>query len=109
MRKSVTALAALFLMVAVAGCYTAPVIPPLGGIYSDYNAPLTTEFNGQDAVPLKEGASASYSILGLIAWGDCSVRSAAKAGDIYTVSYCDYRYHNVLGIYQEFTVIARGK
>lgn len=109
MRKSVVALAALFLMVAVAGCYTAPVMPPLGGIYSDYSAPLTTEFNGQEAVPQKEGQSASYSILGLFAWGDCSVRTAAAVGGLYSVSYCDYRYHNVLGVYQEFTIIARGK
>jgi hypothetical protein len=109
MRKSVVALAALFLMVAVAGCYTTPVIPPLGGIYSDYSAPLTTEFNGQEAIPPKEGKATSSSVLGLFAWGDCSVRTAAAAGGLYSVSYCDYSYHNVLGIYQEFTVIARGK
>jgi len=68
MRKSVMALPALCLMLAVAGCYTAPVMPPLGGIYSDYSAPMTTEFNGQEAVPQKEGEATSYSILGLVAW-----------------------------------------
>ena len=109
MRKSVMVLAALCLVLAVAGCYTAPVMPPFGGIYSDYSAPMTTEFNGQEAVPQKEGMATSYSVLGLVAWGDCSVRSAAAAGQLYSVSYCDYRYHNVLGIYQEFTVVARGK
>jgi hypothetical protein len=109
MRKSVTALAALCLTVVLAGCYTAPVVPPMGGIYSDYAAPLTTEFIGQDAVPAKEGSASSVSILGLIAWGDCSVRTAATNGGLYSVNYCDYHYHNVLGIYQKFTVIARGK
>jgi hypothetical protein len=95
--------------VALAGCYTAPVIPPLGGIYSNYNAPLTADFNGQDAQPGKTGSASAVSILGLFAYGDCSVRTAAQQGGLYSVSYCDYHYKNVLGIYQEFTVIAHGK
>lgn len=109
MRRSVTALAAVCLAALLTGCYTAPVKPPFGGLYSNYDAPLTTEFNGQDAVPQKAGSASSYSILGLIAWGDCSVRTAASQAGLYTVNYCDYRYKNVLGVYQEFTVIARGR
>ncbi len=110
MRKSVTLLAVLCLtMAALAGCYTAPVVPPLGGIYSNYDAPLTADFNGQDAQPGKSGSASSVSILGLFAYGDCSVRSAAEQGGLYSVSYCDYHYKNVLGIYQKFTVIAHGK
>ncbi len=109
MRKSVALSAVLCLsMVLLAGCYTAPVVPPVGGIYSDYSAPLTADFNGQDAQPDKTGQASSASVLGLFAWGDCSVHTAAEQGGLYSVSYCDYHYKNVLGIYQKFTVIAHG-
>jgi len=109
MRTSFALLAVLCLsMGSLAGCYTAPVVPPVGGIYSNYTAPLTADFNGQDAQPDKTGMASSVSILSLFAWGDCSVRTAARQGGLYSVSYCDYHYKNILGIYQKFTVIAHG-
>jgi len=108
MRRSAAALAGMCLMLIAGGCYTAPVVPPIGGIFSNYSAPLTTEYDGQKALPQKEGSASSFSILGLVAWGDCSVRSAAAQGGLSSVSYCDYGYYNVLGFYQKFTVIAHG-
>jgi hypothetical protein len=110
MRMGLVSVAVLSIIaMGLVGCYTAPVIPPVGGIYSNYDAPLTTDFNGQDALPGKSGSASSFSILSLFAWGDCSVRTAAQAGGLYSVSYCDYHYKNVLGIYQKFTVVVHGK
>lgn len=96
------------LVVAAVGCYTAPVIPPMGVIYADYKAPLTTEPQGQAVVP-KKGEASSQSVLGLVAWGDCSLQAAAAGGGLSTVNYADYSYLNVVfGIYQKFTVTVHG-
>lgn len=97
------------LVLGATGCaYSAPVIPPVGMLYSNYDAPLTTEYAGQD-VTAKEGMASSMSILGLVAWGDCSVETAAKAGNLKQVNFADYNYYNVLGIYQKFTVKVYGE
>ena len=108
MRKAAGVAALCALLVVVVGCYTAPVMPPAGFVYSGISAPLTTEFSGQDA-GLQSGEASSTSILGLVATGDCSIEAAAKEGGIRTVEFCDYTYLNVLGVYQRFTVVAYGK
>jgi hypothetical protein len=98
-------------MMLSAGCYfySAPVMPPVGVIYSDYKAPLTVQLQGQ-TVTQQKGQAGSSSILGLIAWGDCSLQSAAKDGNLSTINYADYSYLNVIfGVYQKFTVTVYGK
>jgi hypothetical protein len=91
------------------GCqYTAPVKPPMGGLFSSYSAPMSTQFTGQ-STPAKTGQASAESVLGLVAWGDCSLQTAAKNGGLATIDYCDYEYVNVvLGIYQKFTTKAHG-
>jgi hypothetical protein len=92
-----------------AGCFSAPVVPPTGLIFSEFNAPLTTEFDQTPVAGLQTGEASSTSILGLIAYGDCSLDAAAKDSQLSTVEYCDYAFYNVLGVYQKFTVLAHGK
>jgi len=108
--RRVLAVAAGCASLCLAGCagYRAEVIPPVGMIYSNYRAPLTAEYSGQ-SVERKAGEASSVSILGLVAYGDCSLDTAARAGGLTTINYCDYEYLNVLGIYQKFTVMAHGK
>jgi hypothetical protein len=48
------------------------------------------------------------SAFGLVAWGDCSIETAAKAGGITQIRHIDYQSKNVLG-YQEFTTIVKGE
>ena len=60
------------------GCYSAPVMPPPGFIYSQYSAPLDADFD-KTAVTAKTGSAESMSILGLIAMGDCSSKVSAEA------------------------------
>jgi hypothetical protein len=109
MRRLPGALMLASVLAVSVGCYSAPVMPPVGGLYSDIKAPLTTEFTGQGA-PTKSGEAASMSVLGLFSWGDCSLASAAAAGNLSTIDYCDYAYQNVvLGVYQRFTVVAHGR
>jgi hypothetical protein len=84
-------------------------MPPIGIIYADLKAPLTAEAE-KPAVTEQKGEASSQSILGLIAWGDCSLETAAKNGKLSTIEYADYSYTNVIfGIYQKFTVITHGK
>ena len=109
MRRFATVLALCGVLWAAAGCFRAPVIPPTGLLFSQYNAPLTSEFDGTPATALKTGEASSTSVLGLVAFGDCSLDAAAGAGELSTIEYCDYSYLNVLGVYQQFTVVAHGK
>ncbi len=108
MRKLMAVAVLCGLVGLMVGCYRAPVMPPIGAIYSGIEAPLSTEFSGQ-STGLKSGEASSSSILGLIATGDCSIEAAAEDGGLSTVEYCDYKYTNVFGIYQSFTVVAYGR
>ena len=51
----------------------------------------------------------STSILSLIAYGDCSTTTAARDGNLSTISYADYHFYNIIGIYQTFTVTVYGE
>ena len=90
----------------VSGCLSAPFEPPMG-ILSEIKAPLSTEGNWE--MGSKRGESSSTSILGVFAQGDCSISTAAKAGDVKKVNHVDYEYRNILGIYQKATVIVYGE
>jgi len=94
------------LMAGCAGVYAAPVIPPPGMVYSNVSAPIGTE--GGD-VPDSMGQASSESVLGLVAWGDASVKTAAQNGGLKTVDHVDYKLYNVLGIYSKFTTVVYGE
>jgi len=92
------------------GCawYQTPVKPPLGLIYAQFKAPMSSELNGVK-MGSKSGTAESTSILGWIALGDCSITAAAKNGNIQTINYADYEYMNVLGVYQSFKTTVYGE
>jgi len=95
----------------LSGCaayYVAPVQPPAGWIYADIKAPIDTDAN-QTNVSSKNGLSSSMSILGLIALGDASVRSASANGNIQTIDHVDYEFFNILGVYSTFTTRVYGE
>lgn len=110
MRRFAAVLALCGALWVTTGCaFRAPVIPPTGLLFSNYNAPLTTEFDGTPASGLKKGEASSMSVLSLFAFGDCSLNAAAEEGGLSTIEYCDYSYLNVLGLFQKFTLVAHGK
>jgi hypothetical protein len=101
--------------VALLGClslgacaYNAPVIPPSGLLFSNYAAPIDVDVD-QSTIGKKLGESSSYSILGLIAFGDASVTAAAEDGGLSRVDHLDYSYTNFLFIYHSFTTRAYGE
>lgn len=111
----------LVAMISLSGCvgllYTAPVKPPLGGIYTEIKAPLTPNFGGTPTGPATVKASKTgtrllyiplYGPLVSIGWDKADIATIAREGGIQDVSYADYDFFSVLGIYSEFTVNVYG-
>jgi len=107
MRILCATLTGAMLVVLLAGCFTAPVIPPTGLVYSNYKAPLDPDVQGSSLG--KTGKAGAMSILGLVALGDCSTEAAAQDAGISTVTHADYQFFNILGVYQQFTTIVYGQ
>lgn len=107
MKKALSVAASIGAVALLSGCLTAPVMPPPGMIYNEYQAPLDyTQENS--SVGTKSGSAETMSILGCVALGDASIKTAAKNGGITQVTGADYEYFNVLGVYQKYTTIVHG-
>ena len=93
---------------AAATLFTGCAIQPTHAlIYSSTNAPgMATSAKAGDKV----GESGTCkNLLGIIATGDCSIASAAKNGDINTVSTVDWKGTNILGIYSTGKTVVTGE
>ena len=76
-------------------------------IYSNATSPyIATSADSSNKVGESEECT---NVLGLIATGDCSINSAAKNGNITTVSTVDWKGTNILGIYSTGKTIVTGK
>lgn len=91
-----------------AGCVVAPFRPPMGA-FTSVRAPLSLEYAGTPMRDVKVGTVESYSILGLVAWGDIGLAAAAKQGGLKTIHHADYDYLNIFGIYQRTTLLVYGE
>jgi hypothetical protein len=106
--KKLLVLAIATAVFVLAGCYVAPIKPPVGYIYSDISAPVTT--NGLERVgATKVGTAESMSILGLVSRGDCSIAAAARNGGITRVQHVDYHFSNIVGVIQRLTIKVYGE
>jgi hypothetical protein len=109
MRSITSLLVVCGALLLLQGCITAPVVPPLGWIYTDIKAPLDIDYNPTN-VAQKSGKSESTSILGLIATGDASTQAAAANGGVTKIDYADYAYFNVVfGVFQRYDTIVYGE
>jgi hypothetical protein len=82
-------------VLALSGCVTSPMPPP-GLIYEDQKGPNHALEHKHEAK--KHGESCAGSVLGLVAWGDASIESARKSGDIRSIAEVDYSNFDILGI-----------
>jgi hypothetical protein len=109
LERSAAALGSMLLLTGALGCtaFSAPVVPPPGLLYSNTKAPIDID-SDQTQLGAKRGAAVSKTVLGLVSWGDASVREAATSGGLTTIRHVDYEYYNVLGIYSTFTTVVYG-
>ena len=104
----------LISLLIFSGCvHRAPVVPPIGLLFTSYRAPLVTDF---DETPLgtKHGEAVVMFVaepfLGTsVAWGEADIETAAEEGGITTVHYADYDALIVLGFFRRFTVRVYGE
>ncbi len=101
----------LLCVVLLYGCaalYIAPVVPPQGGMFSFISAPLDTNVSDTE-IGSKTGSSSAHSLLGMIAFGDCSIDAASREGRLTKINHADYKFVNVLGVYTRFTTVVYGE
>ena len=115
MRYVILALVLPVIMMGCASPIRAPIRPPVAWLYTNYRAPLETNYSGTTFGEKKGIASErflqipfTYGILSF-SWGDSSVNAAAKEGRIERVNTADYEFTSVLGIYSQMTSIVYGE
>jgi len=108
--RTLQAVGLLLLVALLTGCVMAPVVPPLGGVYTNLQAPLDLDSHNGKVIGEKKGEASSVAILGLFAFGDAGIRAACKNGGLEKVTHVDYRYVNVLlGVFCKYTTIVYGE
>jgi hypothetical protein len=92
------------------------VKPPPGIFFMHVKAPLTQDLNGNptgDAIRLVKEKDVKYFwdflITGMsFAWDDATIERIAREGGIQKVSYADYQYMHVLGVFASTTIYVYG-
>jgi hypothetical protein len=95
-------LAGLILLVC-SGCAT---YLPAGSFYTGAKGAIGA--GAGDVSHSKVGISQSTSILGLVATGDSSIKTAAANGGIKKIKYVDYEVENILGLYGVYKTVVYG-
>jgi hypothetical protein len=94
----------------LAGCFLyfeAPYVPFVGGHISSTIFPL--DLNPEPNMDFSyRGESASYCLIGLAAWGECTISAAALQGQLDRVDHVDAHYTNILGLWRVFKTVAHG-
>lgn len=109
MKKSIILLCVCLCVVVVQfGCaIQAPFVPPVAAVYTSIEAPLDVDYNAT-TLGMRTGTASAHNVLGLFAFGDASTQAAATAGGLLSINHADYKYFNILGIYQKTTVVVYG-
>ena len=69
---------------------------PGGSIYTGVQGPIGTAAG--NVKYSKVGKASAKSVLGFVAFGDCSIQTAVKNGGIKKIKYIDWDVDNILGI-----------
>ena len=96
-------MAAVALVFSSCGAVSSPV---MGFLYTDvtYGKDVTSNNLGT-----KVGKGSAKGYLGLIATGDASIESAAKAAGIKKVSHVDAHANSILGIITTYEIVVYGE
>jgi hypothetical protein len=105
MKKVVIIMVSAIIAAALfSGCAT---YVPSGIVYTGTKAGIAAGEGGVSHG--KVGTATAKSIMGLVAWGDASIQTAAQNGGITQIRYVDYEVENILGIYGKYTTIVYGE
>ena len=89
----VRVLVVVSMLTVTAGCIGLhPAAPPVGVLYDNTTVPVRPEEQMKhrgNVRATKGGRACSYSVLGLVSWGDSSLGKAIRAGGITTVTSVD--------------------
>jgi hypothetical protein len=80
--------------------------PVVGLIYTDVKAPFAVTNNSGSS---KVGTAEATSILGLVAQGDASIETAAKAAGITKIHHIDEHVTGILGVYSKYQLVVYGE
>jgi len=104
MFKITSSIAVVAALATFSGC---AITPTQSIVYQKTTAPVMVS-SAQSAGKVGESEKCT-NILGIIATGDCSIASAAKNGNIKTVSTVDWKGTNILGIISTGKTVVTGK
>ena len=90
-------------VVLLSGC---AMYTPNGAIAT--NVLMGQSTGNSNVAATKTGVACAHSVLGLVAWGDASIRTAAATAGITRIAYSDYSVSNVLGFYGTYCTTVYG-
>ncbi|MDH5479748.1 MAG: TRL-like family protein [Nitrosomonas sp.] len=106
MKKSIQAFLIIFSSALIIGCAGQPVMNEVpGGIYAGYKMGKDAE----GAIGKRVGKSCASSVLGLVAFGDASIRTAAANGGITKVTIVDKEAIQILNLYATYCTVVYGE
>jgi hypothetical protein len=91
---------------SLSGCFAYGASPLTGFIYTGVKHGDTAT---STPVGPKTGESCAVSVLGIAAFGDASVDTAAHMGGIASISHVDHKTTSVLGVYAEYCTEVHGQ
>lgn len=99
----------LFVVFSFTGCGAYATSPVTGFLVTDVSSPIGVGSGIRENLTVKIGNTSAHSLFGLFAWGDASIQTAAKDGNIRQISYVDAHSVNVFGLYSKYTVKVYGQ
>jgi hypothetical protein len=105
MKKFLGVVATILVAGLATGCATAG-FPLSGSTYAGVKGSLYARTLGESK---KEGKACAHSVLGIAAFGDATIKEAAKKANISEVDSVDFEEFNILGVYGRYCTIVNGK
>ena len=105
--RNTLAMTVAILFLFISGCLThAPVN---GLIYNGSKGPVAaTSGNATDYSKIGKATCHAFNFYISIAWGDCSVQKAQRAGGLTEVTIVDNEIFEILSIYGSYTTVVYG-
>ncbi|MEZ5540371.1 MAG: TRL-like family protein [Pseudomonadales bacterium] len=106
MKKLLTATAIAATVAMTAGCATARAPVSNGWLFTDVKG---SESVGDATSGVRYGRACSANVLGLVAYGDSSTRTAASRAGISRIQTVDYSTNTVLGVWAQTCTLVYGE